>query len=111
MQLRRIHMYIQDTHSRSQLAYLVSNFPAITETFILREIIELERQGLSPALYIMRHEHPDVVHDDANPWIERLHVADYGAPATWIANLLTFLAHPVLYVSLLVETLRELWGS
>src|SRR5437762_12602059 len=93
MRLGRIPMSIRDTHRRSQLAYLVSKFPAITETFILREIIELERQGLSPTLYTIRHEHPEVVHDDANPWIERLHVADYGAPATWSANLLTFLAH------------------
>src|SRR5437899_11707876 len=103
MRLGRIPMSIRDTHRRSQLAYLVSKFPTVTETFILREIIELERQGLTPSLYTLRRTHPEVVHDDARPWMDRVRYAPYKTPGIWIANLLTFLAHPVLYIMLLLQ--------
>jgi colanic acid/amylovoran biosynthesis glycosyltransferase len=99
------------SNRRPRLAYLVSKFPTVTETFILREIIELERLGLTPALYTIRREHPEVVHDDAIPWLERLRVAPYASPGLWIANLITFLANPLLYIGLLMLTIRELWGE
>ena len=36
----------------AQLAYLMSRFPHLPETFILREMNELERQGWPVALYL-----------------------------------------------------------
>jgi colanic acid/amylovoran biosynthesis glycosyltransferase len=53
------------------IAVLVSRFPLVTETFILREIVELERQGQPVRLVPMIREHPAVIHDAAKPWIER----------------------------------------
>ena len=55
----------------SLLAVLVSRFPLVTETFILREIIELERQGLPVRLVPLIRENPPVVHDAAKPWVAR----------------------------------------
>jgi colanic acid/amylovoran biosynthesis glycosyltransferase len=56
---------------RRPLAVLVSRFPLITETFILREIIELERQGQPIVLVPMIREQPEVVHEEARPWVTR----------------------------------------
>ena len=53
------------------IAVLVSRFPLVTETFILRELIELERQGQPVRLAPMLREHPEVVHEAAKPWVER----------------------------------------
>ena len=53
------------------IAVLVSRFPLVTETFILREIIELERQGQPVRLVPLVREHPPVVHEAAKPWIAR----------------------------------------
>lgn len=53
------------------IAVLVSRFPSVTETFILREIIELERQGQPVRLVPMIRESPPVVHEAARPWVDR----------------------------------------
>src|SRR4029079_5117100 len=38
----------------SGLAYLFQRFPSFTPTFCYREIVELRRQGISPAIFSMR---------------------------------------------------------
>ncbi|HUP50388.1 MAG TPA: O-antigen ligase family protein, partial [Thermoanaerobaculia bacterium] len=57
--------------ARLPVAVLVSRFPLITETFILREITELERQGQPVVLVPMIEENPAVVHQEAVPWRDR----------------------------------------
>jgi len=43
------------THSSVRVAYLVSRFPKISETFILSEMLELEQRGIQIELFpIMR---------------------------------------------------------
>jgi hypothetical protein len=37
------------------LAYLFERFPSFTQTFCYREIAELGRQGLAPAIFSIRH--------------------------------------------------------
>lgn len=41
--------------SRTKIAYLLKMFPRFSETFILNEILELERQGLSLHLFSLRY--------------------------------------------------------
>ena len=53
------------------LAVLVSRFPLVTETFILREISEMERQGQPVRLVPIIRENPHVVHEAAKPWVRR----------------------------------------
>ena len=57
--------------TRPPIAVLLSRFPLITETFILREVIELERQGQPVVLVPMIRESPEVVHQEARPWVDR----------------------------------------
>jgi colanic acid/amylovoran biosynthesis glycosyltransferase len=96
--------------AHSRLAYLVSKFPTVTETFILRELIEVERRGICPALYTIRRENPEVIHEDAIPWMQDLRTAKYSSPRTWMINARTFLKNPILYIGLILMTVRELWG-
>lgn len=58
--------------SGAPLAVLLSRFPLVTETFILREVIELERQGRPVRLVPLLHERPEVVHREALPWMGRV---------------------------------------
>jgi colanic acid/amylovoran biosynthesis glycosyltransferase len=39
---------------RPQLAYVFERFPSFTQTFCVREILELERQGLRPLIFSIR---------------------------------------------------------
>jgi colanic acid/amylovoran biosynthesis glycosyltransferase len=83
------------------VAVLVSRFPAITETFILREISEMERQGQRIRLVPMLHDSPPVVHVAARPWVDQALFTPFISPAIILANLRTLLRQPLRYASLL----------
>jgi glycosyltransferase involved in cell wall biosynthesis len=59
------------------LAYVVSGFPLTTETFILREVVELTRLGWPIEVFSIRHPREPVVHPAAR-WLEpRVHYPDW----------------------------------
>jgi glycosyltransferase involved in cell wall biosynthesis len=58
--------------AKPKIAYVMSRFPFLPETFILREMIEVERLGWPVALYPLILEHPPVVHESARPWVARM---------------------------------------
>ena len=82
------------------VAVLLSRFPTVTETFILREVDEMERQGQSVVLVPMLRENPPVVHDAAKPWTARALYTRYVSPAIFAANLRAFFKQPARCVSL-----------
>lgn len=85
------------------LAVLLSRFPSVTETFILREVDELERQGQPVRLVPMLKESPPVIHEAARPWTSRALYTKYISPGIVGANLRAFVKRPLRYVSLLVR--------
>ena len=89
--------------ARRTVAVFLSRFPSVTETFILREVTELERQGQSIRLVPMLEEAPPVLHEAARPWIARALYTWYVSPAILAANLRTFVRNPLRYLALLVR--------
>src|SRR5690349_16179437 len=85
------------------VAILMSRFPSVTETFILREMIELERQAQPVRLVPMLKESPPVVHDAAKPWTSRALYTPYINARIALANLRTFIGQPLRYVRLLAK--------
>ena len=85
------------------LAVLLSRFPSVTETFILREVDELERQGQPVRLVPMLKDDPPIIHDAAKPWTSRALYTKYLSPRVLLANLRAFLRRPFRYASLLVR--------
>lgn len=85
------------------LAVLLSRFPSVTETFILREVDELERQGRSVRLVPMLKESPPVIHEAARPWTSRALYTSYLSPGIGAANLRALFRRPLRYVSLLLR--------
>ncbi|MFN7950262.1 MAG: glycosyltransferase [bacterium] len=96
---------------KKRLAYLVMRFPAVTETFVLREMVELERQGLPLELYVVIRQNEQVVHPDAHAYLARLHTSPYLSPRVVLANLRWMLRKPGTYFRLWWRTFRELWGT
>lgn len=93
------------------VAVLLSRFPSVTETFILREITELERQGQPVRLVPMLREAPKVVHEAARPWTERALYTSYISLPIAAANVLTALRHPLRYFRLLARLIAGTLGS
>lgn len=85
------------------LAVLLSRFPSVTETFILREVDELERQGQPVRLVPMLKETPPVIHEAARPWTARALYTQYISPRIVTANLRALAKRPLRYGWLLVR--------
>jgi colanic acid/amylovoran biosynthesis glycosyltransferase len=92
---------------RGKLAYIMSRFPHLPETFILREMIELERLGWQIALYPLILQRPAVVHDEARLWLQRARAFPFISIQVLIANIHALLRRPGLYLSLWFQTLWE----
>ena len=93
------------------VAVFLSRFPSVTETFILREITELERQGQQVRLVPMLKESPKVVHEAARPWTLRALYTRYVSLPIVVALLTALARQPlrclVLLVRLVAGTLRS----
>lgn len=63
-----------ETEPPLRVAYVMSRFPKLTETFILREIVAMERQGVRIDLYPLLRERQPLVQPAAAPYVQR---ADY----------------------------------
>jgi glycosyltransferase involved in cell wall biosynthesis len=53
------------------IAYLMSRFPTVSETFVLYEMLELERNGLRVEVFPLIFERTSIVHPGAEPLIRR----------------------------------------
>lgn len=62
---------------RGRIAYVASLFPKLTETFILREVLEMERAGMSVSLYSIRPRPSGPLHADARPFLEKTNYAPW----------------------------------
>lgn len=88
---------------RRPVAVLLSRFPLITETFILREVIELERQGQPVRLVPLLREDPEVVHPEAEAWMERARFTPLLSLAIVAANLRRLRRRPIRYPATLAR--------
>jgi glycosyltransferase involved in cell wall biosynthesis len=91
----------------NRIAYIVSRFPHLPETFILREMIELEKLGWQVELYPLIIQRQALVHEEAQPWIRRAHVVPWFSPGLLSANLRTLAQHPRRYALLFLRVLLE----
>lgn len=56
-----------------KVAYLVSRFPHLPETFILREMNALQRCGVQVELFPLVVQEQAVIHPETKVWLEKLH--------------------------------------
>ena len=56
-----------------RVAYIVSRFPSVSETFVLYEMIELSRLGATIELFPLVRQHLDVAHSESASWCDAAH--------------------------------------
>lgn len=93
---------------RRPVAVVLSRFPSVTETFILREVMEMERQGQPVRLVPLLRGHPPVVHPEARPWVDRSLYTPFLSLQVLRSNL-TALRRPVRYFGLLLRLAASSW--
>lgn len=94
-----------------RVAYVMSRFPKLTETFILFEMLAVERAGVSIELYPLLRERTTTMHDEAAPLVERAHYLPF---VSWpiVKTQLWFLRHrPRRYIGTIAAIVRGTWRS
>jgi colanic acid/amylovoran biosynthesis glycosyltransferase len=91
----------------NKIAYIVSRFPHLPETFILREMIHLETLGWQIELYPLVIQRQEVIHAEARPWLKRAHAVPWLSLGVLKSNLVKMATRPRQYVSLLARVMRE----
>jgi colanic acid/amylovoran biosynthesis glycosyltransferase len=92
------HRNLEDPKSARTIAYIVSRFPAITETFILYEILELERRGINVEVFSLLRQREPVMHREAEELVKRAHYGRLLSPRLIEANLYWLLKRPRAYL-------------
>jgi colanic acid/amylovoran biosynthesis glycosyltransferase len=90
-----------------RIAYIVSRFPHLPETFILREMVQLEKLGWQVELYPLILQRQELIHEEARSWLERSHRVPWSSFSLLRSNIRHFIRHPGQYVSLLARVIRE----
>ncbi len=94
-----------------RLAYIMSRFPHLPETFILREMIELERQGWDVQLYPLINQKETIVHGEAASWMSRAKRLPFYSPTVALENARQFARTPKSCLAssarVIVENIRD----
>ena len=94
-----------------KLAYLMSRFPKITETFVLYEILELGRRGVEVEVFPLLRERQTVEHQEAAALVRRAHYEQFVSPAILATNAAEVARSPRRYLSTMGELLGRTWGN
>ncbi len=94
-----------------RVAYVMSRFPKLTETFVLYEILAMEAEGVEVEVYPLLRERVRVAHPEAERWVRRARFQPFLSFPILRAHA-WFLRHsPDAYLKVLAEVLRRTWGS
>src|SRR6266545_764645 len=92
-----------------KVAYIMSRFPKLTETFILYEMLAMRQQGIQVEVYPLLREREDVMHPEAVQFVEVAHFQPFISLPIIRANLHFLLKKPLVYLKTLWDLLRANW--
>jgi colanic acid/amylovoran biosynthesis glycosyltransferase len=100
-----------DQPRRLKVAYVMSRFPKLSETFVLGEILAVEEQGVEVELFPLLREREEVVHPEAVALSERARFQPFLSVPILRSQLHFLRRAPRRYVGALWALLRGTWGS
>lgn len=87
------------TRESVPIAYIMSRFPKLTETFVLYEMLELRKLGFEIVVFPLLRETETTAHPEIESVGERVVDAPLLAPRTLFVNAKWLICHPVRYVT------------
>lgn len=94
-----------------RVAYMMSRFPKLTETFILYEMIAMLEQGVTVELFPLLRERTSVMHPEAERFMEQAHFVPFISGPILSANLDFLRRKPGTYLATLRDLLKGNFGS
>ncbi|MGH3005929.1 MAG: glycosyltransferase [Gaiellaceae bacterium] len=101
----------RDDPPRLKVAYVMSRFPKLSETFILGEILAVEEHGVEVELFPLLRERAEVVHPEAETLCERARFQPFLSVPILRSQLHFLHRNPGAYLRTLRDLLRGTWGS
>jgi glycosyltransferase involved in cell wall biosynthesis len=95
----------------SPVAYVVSRFPKLSETFVLYEMVALEQLGVDVDLYPLLRERADLVQPEALPFVRRATWLPFLSARILRSNLRALRRAPGAYLGALWTLVRATLGS
>ena len=93
-----------------RVAYMMSRFPKITETFILYEMLAAEKAGVCIEVFPLRREKTAKMHPEAAAYVSRAHFLPLLSGEILLDNLTTLLKQPGLWLRTLSTLVRANLG-
>ncbi len=94
-----------------KVAYMMSRFPKLTETFVLYEMHSLERLGVRVEIFPLLREKAPVMHAESLPYVRRAHYTPLLSWPILRANLRFLLRRPRAYLGAFAALVRHNLGS
>ncbi len=83
----------------AKVAYIVSRFPHLPETFILREMSALDANGLQVELFPLLVQDQKVLHPESLSWLEKVHRFNFFSWKCLGTNIRTCFRQPGRYLA------------
>jgi colanic acid/amylovoran biosynthesis glycosyltransferase len=97
--------------SRLKVAYIMSRFPKLSETFVLYEMLALQQQGVAVEVFPLINEHASVIHPEARQFVERAHYQPVISGPILREQWRSLRTNPKAYLGLWGEVLTGTLGS
>lgn len=97
--------------SKNSVAYIMSRFPKLTETFVLYEILEVERLGVRVEIFPLLRENQKVTHAEARALVTRAHFQPFLSRRILWAQWYFIRRKRGSYFALLSDVFRGTLGS
>jgi glycosyltransferase involved in cell wall biosynthesis/peptidoglycan/xylan/chitin deacetylase (PgdA/CDA1 family) len=91
---------------RPRVAYVMSRFPKLSETFVLAEMLAVARRGVRVDVHPLQRRGEPVVHPEARAVAAEAHYESLLSPAVLASQLFWLRRRPRTYLSALVTVLR-----
>jgi glycosyltransferase involved in cell wall biosynthesis len=89
----------------NRIAYVMSRFPKVSETFILYEILELKKLGLEIEIFPILREYESVQHAEVENVMDSVHYAKIVSWAVLSAQFYWLLRNPLAYIGLWLQVI------
>src|SRR6266508_478840 len=97
--------------TKLNIAYIMSRFPKLSETFVLYEMLALQQQGVGVEVFPLISERANVIHQEAQQFVERAHYLPVISWPILKAQFYFLRWRPAAYIGAWLEVLCGTFGS
>ncbi len=98
-------------NAERRIAYVMSRFPKLTETFVLYEMLAVEKLGVKVEVFPLLRQRQTVHHPEAAAVATKAHYQPFFSWAILRSNLRFAASRPRRYLRALAIPLRAAWGN